>query len=83
MHACMQTGESWQRAVECKAKGALNLDQACQAAPDLEHFVMFSSMVAWCGNEGASVPLYNIIWPAEMMGRVSYLDVRHPCVCSD
>ena len=55
MHA--QTGESWQKAVECKAKGALNLDQACQALPDLEHFVMFSSMVAWCGNEGAAPPI--------------------------
>lgn len=47
-----QTGESWQRAVECKSEGALHLDEACQGLPHLQHFVMFSSMVAWAGNEG-------------------------------
>ncbi|KAK9916399.1 hypothetical protein WJX75_002178 [Coccomyxa subellipsoidea] len=60
-----QTGESWQKAVECKAQGALHLDEACQGLTHLEHFVMFSSMVAWAGNEGQG----NYAW-ANMVGEM-------------
>ena len=35
-----------------KARGALNLDAACSGVSSLEHFVMFSSIVAGSGNEG-------------------------------
>ena len=50
----LQTGESWQTAVSCKAAGALNMDEACQGLSDLEHFVTFSSVTAWCGTQGAA-----------------------------
>lgn len=35
-----------------KAIGACNLDQASRGLATLEHFVMFSSIVASAGNEG-------------------------------
>jgi hypothetical protein len=61
LHACLlllaQTGDSWQQAVACKAAGALNLDAACSGAAHLEHFVLFSSICAWSGNEGAALLL--------------------------
>ena len=45
-----RTGEAVQSG---KAHGALNLDAACSGIATLEHFVMFSSLVATVGNEGA------------------------------
>ncbi|EIE19938.1 hypothetical protein COCSUDRAFT_44339 [Coccomyxa subellipsoidea C-169] len=60
-----QTGESWQKVVECKAQGALHLDMACQGLTHLEHFVMFSSSVAWAGNRGQG----NYAW-ANMVGEM-------------
>ena len=35
-----------------KARGALHLDAACSDVESLEHFLMFSSIVAGSGNEG-------------------------------
>ncbi|EIE19942.1 hypothetical protein COCSUDRAFT_58179 [Coccomyxa subellipsoidea C-169] len=60
-----QTGESWQKVVECKAQGALHLDMACQGLTHLEHFVIYSSQVAWVGNEGQG----NYAW-ANMVGEM-------------
>ena len=48
----LQTGEDWEVVHSGKARGALNLDAACSGIATLEHFVIFSSMVATAGNEG-------------------------------
>lgn len=47
-----QSGEDWEAVQSGKALGALNLDAACSGADTLEHFVIFSSVVAAVGNEG-------------------------------
>lgn len=48
----MQTGEGWNTGVVPKAIGGRNLDQASRLLNTVEHFVMFSSIVASAGNEG-------------------------------
>ena len=48
----MQTGEGWNTGVVPKAIGGQNLDEASRSLTMLEHFVMFSSIVASAGNEG-------------------------------
>ena len=48
----IQTGEGWNKGIAPKAIGAQNLDIASRALPNLQHFVMFSSLVASVGNEG-------------------------------
>ena len=53
--AGLQTGESWNRVMHAKAHGARNLDRAVHGITTLEHFVMWSSIVAVAGNEG--IPL--------------------------
>ena len=52
LSAALQTGEGWNTGVVPKAIGGQNLDAASRELPDLEHFVMFSSIVASSGNEG-------------------------------
>ena len=52
MVAGMQMGEEWELVHGCKSRGALNLDAACSGVATLEHFVIFSSLVATAGNEG-------------------------------
>ena len=52
MRIALQTGEGWNAGVYPKAIGGQNLDAASRALPHLEHFVMFSSIVASAGNEG-------------------------------
>ncbi|KAK9803549.1 hypothetical protein WJX73_007935 [Symbiochloris irregularis] len=47
-----QTGESWNKVMHAKAHGAHNLDKASRRLDTLEHFVMWSSIVASAGNEG-------------------------------
>ncbi len=48
----MQTGESWNAPIIPKAYGALNLDALSDSLPNLEQFVIFSSVVSSTGNEG-------------------------------
>lgn len=48
----LQTGESWNKVMHAKAKGAANLDKVSRKCKELEHFVMWSSFVASAGNEG-------------------------------
>lgn len=48
----MQTGESWNTIMHAKAHGAYNLDKASRGIDTLEHFVLWSSLVAAFGNEG-------------------------------
>ena len=48
-----QTGESWNRCVRPKALGAWNLHEQTKALPELEHFVLFSSISSWIGHQGA------------------------------
>ena len=48
-----QTGESWNRCVRPKALGAWNLHEQTKALPELEHFVLFSSISSWVGLPGA------------------------------
>ena len=48
----MQTGKGWNAGVIPKAVGGRNLDVASRQLQHLEHFVMFSSIVASAGNEG-------------------------------
>ena len=48
----MQTGEGWNTGVVPKAMGGQNLDEASRLLTTLDHFVMFSSIVASAGNEG-------------------------------
>ena len=51
---CVQTGEGWNAGVMPKAMGGRHLDTASRQLPHLEHFVMFSSIVASAGNEGTT-----------------------------
>jgi len=53
----VQTGEGWNAGVNPKAMGGHNLDAATRQLPELEHFVMFSSIVASAGNEGTHLGL--------------------------
>jgi hypothetical protein len=48
-----------------KAHGALNLDAACSGAASLEHFVLFSSLVAYVGNEGGLQPPSALHFPCK------------------
>jgi hypothetical protein len=50
----VQSGEDWEAVQSGKARGALNLDAACSGVTTLEHFVVFSSVVAAVGNEGGT-----------------------------
>lgn len=47
-----QTGESWNACIAPKAIGAYNLDKASRGISTIEHFVMWSSIVSYSGNEG-------------------------------
>ena len=67
--ASWQTGEDWSIVVGAKARGAYNLDRACQHVATLDHFVMFSSLVSTVGNEGASGPAKTGLL---LMGRMAY-----------
>ena len=49
----MQTGESWEKVLHAKSRGAHYLHQASLHCKELDHFVMWSSFVATAGNEGA------------------------------
>ena len=68
-----QTGESWNAAVVPKAFGALNLDAVSHGLPQLEHFVIFSSVVSSTGNEGAAHT------QKPLMGRHLALHHAGPC----
>ena len=60
-----QTGESWNRCVRPKAIGAWNLHELTKALPNLEQFVLFSSVVSWVGHQGArSVTCLSSLWRA-------------------
>ena len=48
-----QTGESWNRCVRPKATGAWHLHELTKALPEVEQFVLFSSIVSWVGHQGA------------------------------
>ena len=48
----VQDGESWNRAVRPKAAGAWNLHALSLDLPELQHFVMFSSIVSAIGHHG-------------------------------
>ncbi len=50
----MQDGESWNKAVRPKAVGGWNLHNLSLKMKDLEHFVIFSSIVSSIGHQGAS-----------------------------
>lgn len=41
--------------MHAKAHGGYNLDRASRRLKDLDHFVLWSSMVAGAGNEGESL----------------------------
>ena len=47
-----QDGESWNKAIRPKAAGAWNLHALSLGLPELQHFVMFSSIVAAIGHHG-------------------------------
>ncbi len=51
-----QTGESWNRCVRPKATGAWHLHELTKALPEVEQFVLFSSIVSWVGHQGALPP---------------------------
>jgi hypothetical protein len=53
----LQNGPDWNAVVKPKAHGALNLDAATQGLPHLEHFIVFSSIVASIGNDGMFLPV--------------------------
>ena len=59
----LQDGESWNKAIRPKAAGAWNLHALSLGLPQLQHFVMFSSIVSAIGHHGecpnpsASLPL--------------------------
>lgn len=48
----MQTGESWNKVMHAKTKGAYNMHNATKKCKQLDYFVMWSSLVASAGNEG-------------------------------
>ena len=56
-----QTGESWNRCVRPKAIGAWNLHELTKALPNLEQFVLFSSIVCWVGHQGARSLLTSLL----------------------
>ena len=58
----LQTGRSWNAVMHAKAHGARNLDSATRGIKSLQHFVMWSSIVAAAGNEGAhqELTLYHL-----------------------
>jgi len=47
-----QTGAGWNAAAAPKAWAAQHLDAACRGLPELDHFVLFSSIVAAYGQPG-------------------------------
>ena len=49
----LQDGESWNRAIRPKAVGAWNLHELSLGLKELEHFVIFSSVVASMGHQGS------------------------------
>jgi hypothetical protein len=85
----VQTGEGWNAGVNPKAMGGHNLDAATRQLPDLEHFVMFSSIVASAGNEGTplsmvplpGVPSYPLL-PFTVFEYVRCLCLLHPVKCN-
>ena len=53
VHVCLlQDGESWNRAIRPKAVGAWNLHALSLGLKELEHFVLFSSVVSSMGHQG-------------------------------
>ena len=48
----VQDGESWNKTIRPKAAGAWNLHALSLGLPELQHFVMFSSIVAAIGHHG-------------------------------
>ena len=53
-HVCLlQHGESWNRAIRPKAVGAWNLHELSLGLKELEHFVLFSSVVSSMGHQGS------------------------------
>ena len=50
----VQDGESWNKAVQPKAVGGWNLHNLSLRMKELEHFVIFSSIVSSIGHQGAS-----------------------------
>ena len=48
----LQDGESWNKAIRPKAAGAWNLHALSLDLPELQHFVMFSSIVSAIGHHG-------------------------------
>ena len=49
-----QDGESWNKAVRPKALGAWNLHDLSLSMKELQHFVIFSSIVSSIGHQGES-----------------------------
>jgi len=52
-----QDGESWNKAIRPKAVGAWNLHELSLNMKDLQHFVIFSSIVSSIGHQGGSLLL--------------------------
>ena len=50
----VQDGESWNKAVQPKAVGGWNLHNLSLRMKELEHFVIFSSIVSSIGHQGES-----------------------------
>ena len=50
-----QDGESWNKAIRPKAVGAWNLHELSLSMKDLQHFVIFSSIVSSIGHQGESL----------------------------
>lgn len=48
----LQDGESWNKAVRPKALGAWNLHDLSLSMKELQHFVIFSSIVSSIGHQG-------------------------------
>lgn len=52
----VQDGESWNKAVRPKALGAWNLHELSLSMKELQHFVIFSSIVSSIGHQGEFIP---------------------------
>ena len=53
---CAQTGEAWETVLKPKVRGAANLDALSRGVPDLQFFVVFSSIITAIGNPGDGIP---------------------------